>query len=178
MLTLVIGGAACGKSEYAEQLVLRAGNLPRYYIATMQPFDAECRARIEKHRRMRAQKRFETVECYTNLAGTTLPGRGVVLLECVSNLVANERYSPAGAGDKAASAVLAGVRRLAAQSCEVIVVSNEVFSGGNDYAGDTDVYLRVLAEVNREIAKDADRVCEIVDGIAQYYKGDPLHDGV
>ena len=62
MVTLVIGGAASGKSEFAEGLVLNAGNLPRYYIATMQPFDQECRARICRHREMRAKKRFETVE--------------------------------------------------------------------------------------------------------------------
>ena len=41
MFTLVVGGAASGKSEYAEQLILRAGALPRYYVATMEPFGAE-----------------------------------------------------------------------------------------------------------------------------------------
>ena len=43
MLTLVLGGAASGKSEYAESLVLRS-TLPRYYLATMQVWDAECAA--------------------------------------------------------------------------------------------------------------------------------------
>ncbi len=46
MLTLVLGGAASGKSEYAEALVLRSA-LPRYYLATMQVWDAECAARVE-----------------------------------------------------------------------------------------------------------------------------------
>ena len=89
MVTLVIGGAASGKSEFAEGLVLAAGDLPRYYIATMQPFDGECRARIRRHRAMRAQKGFETIERYTGLSGVTLPRRSAVLLECVSNLAAN-----------------------------------------------------------------------------------------
>ncbi len=52
MLTLVLGGAASGKSAYAESLVLKTG-LPRYYLATMQVRDAECAARVEKHRKMR-----------------------------------------------------------------------------------------------------------------------------
>mgnify|MGYP002240818348 CR=1 FL=1 len=62
MLTLVIGGAASGKSAYAEHLAVQSGG-PRYYLATMQVWDAECAARVAKHRAMRAQKQFATVEC-------------------------------------------------------------------------------------------------------------------
>lgn len=75
MLTLVLGGAASGKSGYAESLVLKTA-LPRYYIATMQVWDAECAARVEKHRRMRAAKQFETVECPLHLENIRLPARG------------------------------------------------------------------------------------------------------
>ena len=53
MFTLVIGGAASGKSEYAEGLALASPHSPRYYIATMEPFGEEGRARVAKHRRMR-----------------------------------------------------------------------------------------------------------------------------
>ena len=140
MLTLVLGGAASGKSAYAESLVLKTG-LPRYYLATMQVWDAECAARVEKHRKMRAQKQFETLECPLHLDRLALPGRGTVLLEDLGNLVANELYSPGGAGKHTAEAVLAGLERLAAGCDNLIVVSNEVFSGGADYAGDTDQYL-------------------------------------
>ena len=52
MLTLVIGGAASGKSAYAEWLCLQSP-LPRTYLATMQIWDAECAARVAKHRAMR-----------------------------------------------------------------------------------------------------------------------------
>ena len=78
MLTLVLGGAASGKSAYAESLVLKTG-LPRYYLATMQVWDAECAARVEKHRKMRAQKQFETLECPLHLDRLALPDRGTVL---------------------------------------------------------------------------------------------------
>ena len=161
MLTLVLGGAASGKSEYAEALVLRCG-LPRYYLATMQVWDAECIARVEKHRKMRAAKQFETVH---------LPRRGTALLEDLGNLTANELYDPAGAGDAAAEHILQGLESLAAQCENLIVVSNEVFSGGADYAGDTDRYLLTLARVNNALAARADAVVRVVCGIPVYYKG-------
>ena len=173
MFTLVIGGAASGKSQYAEELVLRSPHRPRIYIATMEPFDAEGRARVEKHRRMRADKEFQTVERYTDLSSVRLGSRGAVLLECVGNLAANELYSPAGAGSVAGavSAIVDGVDALLEQCGDLVVVSNDVFIGGADYAGGTGDYLRLMANAGRELAKRADRVCEVVCGLPQYYKG-------
>ena len=49
MLTLVIGGAASGKSAFAESLCMQSP-LPRTYLATMQVWDAECAARVARHR--------------------------------------------------------------------------------------------------------------------------------
>ncbi len=170
MLTLVLGGSASGKSEYAESLVLQTTG-PRFYLATMQVWDAECAARVEKHRRMRAEKRFETVECPLHLDAVRLPARGTALLEDLGNLTANELYDPAGAGEQAAEAILAGLDSLAAQCENLIVVSNEVFSGGADYAGDTERYLLALARVNNAFAARADRVVRVVCGIPVYYKG-------
>ena len=162
MLTLVVGGAASGKSAYAERLVLQTA-LPRYYLATMQVWDAECAARVEKHRRMRAEKQFETLECPLHLGTVRLPARGTALLEDLGNLTANELYDPAGAGEA----------KLAAQCEHLVVVSNEVFSGGANYAGDTDRYLKALAQVNNALAARADAVVRVVCGIPVYHKGGP-----
>ncbi|WP_298024100.1 bifunctional adenosylcobinamide kinase/adenosylcobinamide-phosphate guanylyltransferase [uncultured Dysosmobacter sp.] len=171
MMTLVVGGSASGKSEYAEGLILSAAGWPRVYIATMQPFDEECFRRIEKHRLMRAGKSFETVECYTGLASVTMPENSAVLLECMSNLCANEMYSPQGSGENAQKAVLEGVERLRRQCRDLVIVSNEVFSGGSRYQGDTLRYLELLGRVNCALAAMADNVCEVVYGVPVYYKG-------
>ena len=129
---------------------------------------------MEKHRRMRADKEFETVECYHTLSSARLPRRGTVLLECIGNLAANELYSPggAGSGSGALSAIVDGVDALLAQCADLVVVSNEVFTGGADYAGGTMDYLRLVAGANRALAKRADRVCEVVCGLPRYYKGE------
>lgn len=172
MFLLVIGGAASGKSQYAEEFVTRLSG-PRLYIATMQPFDDECRARIQKHRAMRMNKGFDTLECYTNLseaAAQVTPGSNV-LLECMSNLIANELYSPEGNG---ADAALRGIDLLLPHCNNLTVVTNEVFSGGAEYAGDTLFYLKELSRVNRALAARADTVVEIICGCANILKGREL----
>lgn len=167
MLTLVIGGAASGKSAYAEHLAVQSGG-PRYYLATMQVWDAECAARVAKHRAMRAQKQFATVECPQNLHLARLPQQGTALLEDLGNLAANELYRPDGSclpPKQAAEKMLAGIEAIAAQCNHLIIVSNEVFSGGADYAGETDLYLQALAMVNNAVAAKADAVCRVVCGL-------------
>ena len=170
MLTLVIGGAASGKSAYAERLACAAPG-PRFYVATMQVWDAESERRVARHRVQRAGRGFETVERPLDLAGLTMPARGTALLEDLGNLAANELYSPEGAHDAAAEAILQGLDSLNAQCSRLIVVSNEVFSGGADYAGDTLRYLKALAQVNNALAARADAVCRVVCGLPVYYKG-------
>ena len=71
----------------------------------------------------------------------------------------------------AASAILSGIDTLYAQCEHLILVTNEVFSGGADYAGDTDRYLRALAQVDNAVAARADAVVRVVCGIPVYYKG-------
>lgn len=170
MFTLVIGGAASGKSEYAES---RVTGLPgrRIYLATMRPWDQECRNRIDRHRRLRLGKGFETLERYTDLAGAEIPAGANVLLECMSNLTANELYDPEGGGREA---VLRGVDALLARCGHLTVVTNEVFSGGAAYGEDTLRYLRTLAAINRLLAARADTVAEIICGLPNYLKGGPL----
>lgn len=170
VFTLVTGGAASGKSEFAE---VHALTLPRQrvYLATMEPFGTEGRLRVARHRRMRAGKGFETVERYTDLAGLQLPDGANILLECLGNLLANELYSHRGGGSQA---VLAGMKHLLSRSAHLTVVTNEVCSGGTDYAGDTLRYMRELARLNRALAAQADLVVEVVCGLPNVLKGVPV----
>ena len=175
MTTLVFGGSGSGKSEYAERLAVRlAKEAPRYYLATMQVWDDECRARIERHRKQRAGRGFVTVECPRDLGkieAATLDDGGTILLEDLGNLAANELYAPGADQVAAQAAILAGVEHLAAVSRHLVVVSNEVCTGGANYAGDTDLYLRLLGRLHQRIAQQADAVCEVIGGLPYYYKG-------
>lgn len=170
MLTFVIGGAGSGKSAYAERLLAAAPG-PRYYLATMQVWDEECRRRVERHRALRAGRGFRTLERPLDLAGLVLPEPGSLLLEDLTNLAANERYDPRGAGPLVLQAVCAGLEALQRQTAHLIVVGNELFCGGSEYEGDTLAYLRMLGELHRRLATMADNVCEVTAGCPVYYKG-------
>ena len=82
--------------------------------------------------------------------------------------MANERYGRQGGG--VAQAVV-GVAHLMRQCRHVTVVTNEVFSSGEAYQGDTLSYLRDLAWANRTLARRADRVVELVCGLPCVWKG-------
>ena len=171
MLILVSGGSASGKSEFAESLVTSSGLERRIYLATMQVWDGESVRRVERHRQMRAGKGFETVECPTGLAEAPLPPGCAVLLEDLSNLCANEYFSPDGT-DGTLDRVLSGIRRVADRAELLVVVTNELFSDGMDYDSVTLDYLAVLGELNCRTAALADQVYEVVCGIPVAWKGE------
>lgn len=190
MMELITGGSASGKSAYAESRVLSLGPKKRIYIATMQPWDEECKKRIQKHREMRRQKHFETIECYKNLHQLLIAGeKPVILLECMSNLTANEcfpipeecsepeREEIASKSFKEKALVeklLEGVRNLKRQAAHLFIVTNEVFSDDADYDLQTELYRRTLGIVNQKLAVMADEVTEVVYGIPVKIKEDGI----
>lgn len=194
MFVLVTGGSGSGKSEYAEGRVLEFGNEKRYYIATMMCFDQESQKRVARHRKMRAGKGFETVERYLDLKTLDLmevrdeasveeaenvehqrctmdkKKSTTILLECMSNLAANEVFDPMGAGKLAAEEIKTGIDRLIGKCDNLVVVTNEIFSDGIEYDEETRVYMKILGEINCYMAEIADEVVEVVYGIPVYHK--------
>ena len=129
MMTVVTGGSGSGKSAFAEDKIVSFGPAKRIYIATMHPYDEESHKRVARHRKMRAGKGFETVECYTGLKNLDFPENAVVLLECMSNLAANEMFEEKGAGEKTVEAVLEGMSEYYSKN-----LAREVMKGMNETA--------------------------------------------
>ena len=172
MLSLIIGGSGSGKSAFAEDLVCRLQG-KRLYIATMTARDSESQRRIARHRKARAGRGFQTLERGFNLTGAVehgegLPKRANALLEDLSNLLANEMFFPEGGGP---DAVRRGLQALSARCENLTVVSNEIFSDGGRYDETTNLYLRNLALLNRELAREADLVTEVICGLPNVLKG-------
>ncbi len=174
MLTVITGGSGSGKSAYAEDLILSYGRAERIYIATMYPFDEESHRRIERHRNMRKGKGFETLECYTGLDKVQVPAGSHILLECMSNLVANEMFQEDGAGERTVEAVMRGIETLLKQAAQLCVVTNEIFSDCQPYEEETRRYQQYLGEINCRMVRMAEAATEVVYGIALPLKSNTL----
>lgn len=171
MLILVTGGAASGKSEYAEKIICARAR-SRLYLATMQPFGSAARARIARHRALREGKGFETLERPLDLPGVPLSRQyDGILLEDLGNLLANELFSPDGAKQNSVKSILSGIRKLKENCKMLVVVSNEIFSDGEAYPPETMEYIRMLAELHACITQEAGAVFESVCGILLPIKG-------
>ena len=194
MLYIVTGGSGSGKSEYAEQTAVQCRNRTGgtlWYLATMRIWDDEGRKRVERHRRMRAAKGFETLERYTGLETLELretfeelnpagldaeqetdslkywesrrvAQKQVLLLECMSNLVLNEFYDQENGAEER---ILQGIKHLQKQCGDLIIVTNEIFSDGVTYESESERYIELLGRINRELGQMADSVTEVVYGI-------------
>lgn len=170
MLILVTGGSGSGKSAFAEDTILSFGEGNRFYIATMFPFDKESDKRVERHRAMRAGKGFATLECYTDLQKRAFEEGGIYLLECMSNLVANEMFQEEGAKENTVSEILCGIQRLYEKAKHLVIVTNEIFSEASCYEGEMRTYQEYLGTINQRLAEMADEVVEVVYGIPIYHK--------
>ncbi len=199
MIALVIGGSGSGKSAYAEQMAVKAaGNGSLYYVATMQVYDEEGKKKVERHQKMRAGKGFLTIEQPRRLkeaakkvatekvsagkvAAERVPAGKIVLLECMSNLVANEMFSEENLSavmDEAkikqlSHEIISGVTALQ-DSCDIlIIVTNQIFEDGIRYDASTMAYIRLLGDINRQIAERAEQVVEVA-GIPIFIKKDGI----
>ena len=165
MLHLIIGGSGSGKSEYAEKLMMREPEGKRIYLATMKPWDEECRQKIERHRIMRRGKGCATMECYGRLDSLAIPQGSSVLLECLGNLTANLFYGQEAEGEDMAQILTNDILDLQKRTKTLMIVTNDIFSDGLFYGVATVAYRAVLGQVNKNLAKEADQVTEVVYGI-------------
>lgn len=176
-LILISGGSGSGKSLFAEKaaMTLAAGKADKgnrlYYIATMPVRDSEDRKRVERHRTLRAGKNFVTLEQRTCIERAALDEGSCALIECLPNLLANEMFDENGAHDNAVESITGGIFSLLRRGCDLVCVTNEIFSDGIVYDMSIEAYIENLGKINAAVAEKADAVCEVVCGIPIFHKG-------
>lgn len=171
-VTLVLGGAASGKSRFAQQLAESAGG-PLLYVATARAGDEEMQARIARHRQDRGDC-WQTLEVTHDLAGQ-LPkaaqGKAAVLIDCVtlwlSNLLLEDAEHPEASVWPAVNAFLAALDQV---SAPVILVSNELGLSLVPEHRLGRIFRDLAGQVNQRLAARADHVWLVTAGLPQALK--------
>ncbi|MGU9961848.1 MAG: bifunctional adenosylcobinamide kinase/adenosylcobinamide-phosphate guanylyltransferase [Candidatus Puniceispirillales bacterium WSBS_2018_MAG_OTU23] len=163
-LTLVLGGARSGKSDYAEAAALK---LARYdgvlaYLATAEPFDDEMRARISRHQ-SRRNARFETVETPLDIT-TAINGFGAndtVLIDSIGVWITNHMMAKSNIPDVINTAIAC----LVAAPCSIVLVSDEVGMGLVPEGAMSRGFRDHIGMMNQSVAAVADTVAFIIAGL-------------
>ncbi len=166
-LSLVIGGAASGKTGFAESLVIHAGRA-RTYLATAEADDAFMRQRIDAHRASRG-KSWTTVEEPLEIARAlaAVDPEHIVLLDCATLWLANHLR----AGGRAAGAAEALLGALAAAEARVLVVTNEIGQGPTPEDPEARAFRDASGALNQALAAEASLVVSVTAGLPQVLKG-------
>ena len=190
MLTIIIGASGSGKSlfakEYAKQVYEEKveqgieGSL--FYIATMLPYGIETQKKIERHKIQREGKPFYVIEQYKDIEKSLACIRerkrieekkeSTVLLDCLSNLVANELYDEERQEEEentwtnqVAEKIIDGIQKLEKQTGHCIIVTNDIFREGFGTWEGTKEYLSCLGKIHVALVHQAEVVYEVVAGI-------------
>ncbi|MCX7567797.1 bifunctional adenosylcobinamide kinase/adenosylcobinamide-phosphate guanylyltransferase [Sulfitobacter sp. F26169L] len=165
--TFILGGAASGKSEWAESYIL-SSMLPPVYLATGRIGDDETKQRVTLHQNRR-DARWTTIEEPLDLTAplAELSPDRPVLIDCATMWLSNQMMQNADLG-KATAALLYALHNCAAPW---VIVSNEV---GHGIVPDNKLARRfreAQGRLNIALARDADLAVMVIAGLPQVLKG-------
>ena len=165
--TLILGGAASGKSAYAENIV-RKSKKSKIYIATSQAWDDEMRQKIIDHQKQRGpnwRTIEEPVDMPSALASTTEDD--IVLIDCATMWLTNIMLGDYDL-DKLTNGFMNAIFNCPAP---VVIVSNETGLGivpDNKLARD---FRNKQGHLNQRLAALAEVVVFVAAGLPMVMKG-------
>ena len=165
--TLVLGGAGCGKSLWAENFILLQTS-KAIYVATALAFDSEMEEKISLHRSRRG-KEWITIEEHLKLKNrlSDLSQKSPILVDCVTMWLSNLLLE--NIDIKQESNELC--QYLKTHRGQIVIVSNEV---GQSVIPETIMgrrFQRAQGQLNQDLAAIADTVVFIVAGLPVVLKG-------
>jgi adenosylcobinamide kinase/adenosylcobinamide-phosphate guanylyltransferase len=166
-LSLVLGGAASGKSLFAERFVTFSAR-PRVYVATSQVFDDEMKTKVAAHLTQRGTG-WTTHEAHFDLAPAlkSCSPEDIILVDCATMWLSNhmliENDIPAET-----DALLSA---LSSAPCPVVIVSNETGQGIVPENKLARSFRDAQGKLNQTLAAKADLVTYVVAGLPMVVKG-------
>jgi adenosylcobinamide kinase / adenosylcobinamide-phosphate guanylyltransferase len=166
-LSLVIGGAASGKSRFAEGLCVQSGQ-SKIYVATAQVYDEEMTQKVVRHLAQRGDN-WTTIEAPIDVASALgrATKKDVVLIDCATLWLTNIIL-----GDFDLEAETAKLL-TAISSCHapVVIVSNEVGQGIVPDNALSRKFRNAQGQLNQALAKQAELVVAVMAGLPLALKG-------
>lgn len=175
----VTGGTRSGKSSFAEKVVFQL-NKEKIYVATAISFDEEMKERVRLHRIQRGEN-WITIEGYKDVDKLLEQYKnlnGVVLLDCLTNLVTNNMIMDKDLDwDNLSQEVLKEiendiknqiqnlVRFIKNSSLDMVIVSNEVGMGLVPPYALGRYFRDIGGRMNQLIGKECDEAYLIVSGL-------------
>jgi adenosyl cobinamide kinase/adenosyl cobinamide phosphate guanylyltransferase len=158
MITLILGGARSGKSDYAEKMMEHLP-APITYVATLHlGDDPDLSDRVARHRQRRPAA-WHTVEAGVDLAGALEQVTGSVLLDSLGPWVA------AHGGDVLVDGA-ALCRALTGRAGDTVIVSEEVGLSVHPSSEAGRHFRDALGSLNQAVAAVADEAFLVVAGRA------------
>jgi len=163
----VLGGAASGKSAYAESMVYPYAKA-KVYLATAQIFDSEMEAKKNQHIAQRGSN-WQTIEAPFDAAShvAKLTADQVCLFDCATMWLTNHMLAENDLATEEA--------RLfdALQTCAapVVIVSNEVGQGIVPENALSRRFREAQGRLNIKLAHHCDTVVQVVAGLPNVLKG-------
>lgn len=176
-LGLILGGAASGKSQFAETWLDRAAaksGAARLYVATAQAGDAEMAAKIARHRDRRGPA-WRTIEAPLDLAGTL---RGIarpdsaILVDCLTLWLSNHLLTESDLDCEIADLAVA----LRECSGCVLVVANELGLGIVPENALARRFREAAGRLNQAVAEIAQRVVFVAAGLPLILKSERIQE--
>ena len=191
-MILIYGSTASGKSQIAEDTAVKLAKSSKrelVYLATMENKSAAAAKRIEHHRKLRKGKGFTLIEEMYDPSARLDELKGkVVLLECVSNLLANVMFEESDTvslitgeascnvdqhissiADKVFKRIISMCQIVEKDGTSVVIVTNNIFAAGKNTDIICDAYMRALGLINIRLAAASEQFIEVTAGLMQIY---------
>jgi len=170
-IVLVTGGGRSGKSEYARRMA-EAMDGPRGFVATCPSIDEEMEERIRRHRRVRDESKWDTLEEPHQLARVVRDAKAfnVLVVDCLTLWINNLMYKAEPEGRSFTEDDVTQRCRELLDACDefegaIIFVTNEVGMGIVPENRASRLYRDLVGRCNRIMAERADQVTMVVSGI-------------
>ena len=165
LVTLITGGAKCGKSTQALKLAEAAAG-EHIFLATAQALDDEMADRIRRHQEERGET-WRTIEEPLDVVGalSAVPDGAVVIFDCVTLWLSNLMMKHGENRDAIEDEIRGLEEFLITSGKRIFVVSNEVGMGIVPADAMSRLYRDLAGMANQAIAQAAGTVTFMVAGI-------------